>query len=522
MVDHALWDVSTFGSVAKLAVDMPSSSTSRRIPTCCLILRQSMSYAVALENLYALGQELVVRPGQPRRKFDLEQMRVLTRALGSPEARFRSVLIAGTNGKGSVAATLAGIFQAGGYRVGLYTSPHLTRPNERMRVAGPSVGVENPVVGVKHPGAGVRNSDISDDDFARLYFHVDEVASAQVRASKLPSHPSFFEVITAVGFCWFAERQVDLAVLEVGLGGRLDATNIVEPMLSIITDIALDHQEWLGDTIREIAREKAGILRRNGILVTLSQHPDANTAIGEIAADLNVRGVNAAEFMPPFDAPAWGAKWQQSMMGETVEIAPPLPGMHQHRNLALALAAAAEICNSYGYKLTAEQVSRGVRETRWPGRLERFLLPDREIEFWVDVAHNPAGAWALRAALSALDKESALGNEENSRTRADSPSTLVFGCLSDKPIAEMAQILFPMFSRIILTPVDSPRAASLEAMHQAGAHVAERLEVAPDLRQALALAMEGAGPRRVVLCGSLYLAGAARMSLINEFGGRPA
>ena len=447
-----------------------------------------MSYAAALENLYALGQELVTTPGVPRRKFELEQMRVLTRALGSPDGKFPSVLIAGTNGKGSVSATLASILRAGGYRTGLYTSPHLTRPNERIRVDG---------------------VEIPDDDFGRLYFHVDEVATELVRDGKLPSHPSFFEMITAVGFCWFAEQKIDIAVLEVGLGGRLDATNVVEPLVSVITDIALDHQDWLGETLGDIAREKAGILRENGVLVTLPQHPEASTAIGEVAMALHVRGVNAAEYMPGLDAGAWGAKWQQSLLGETVEIAPALPGLHQHRNLAIALATAVEICNSHGYKLNAQDIARGVRETRWPGRLERIELPDSELEFWIDVAHNPAGAWALRSAVSAMP-----GGEI--------PSTLVFGCLADKPIAEMAQILFPMFSRVVLAPVDSPRAASIEAMRQAGGDVAERLEAGTDWRDALALAVRGTGPRRVVLCGSLYLAGAARQLLIDEFQGQPA
>ncbi len=446
-----------------------------------------MSYASALENLYALGAELLTAPGVPRRKFELQHMRVLTTALGEPQSKFASVLIAGTNGKGSVSATLASILQAGGYRVGLYTSPHLTRPNERIRIDG---------------------VEIPDDDFGRLYFHVDEAAAALVREGKLPTPPSFFEMITAVGFCWFAEQKVDIAVLEVGMGGRLDATNIVEPLISVITDIALDHQEWLGSTLEEIAREKAGILREKGVLVTLPQHPDANNAIGEVATALHVRGVNAAEFMPPMDAGAWGAKWQQRLLGETVEIAPALPGLHQHRNLALALAAAVELCNSHGYKLNAEQIARGVKETRWPGRLERIGLPDTEIELWLDVAHNPAGTWALRSSLSALPGP-------------EIPSTLVFGCLADKPVREMAQILFPIFSRVILTPVDSPRAASVAAMQQAGADIAEHLETAADLRQALTKAVAGQGTRRIVICGSLYLAGAARRLLLGDFEGWP-
>ena len=236
-----------------------------------------MSYAAALDSLHARVGELHPSPGEPRRKFRLEEMRALVKALGHPERRFRSVLIAGTNGKGSTAATLAAILASAGYRVGLYTSPHLERVNERIRIDGVPIGDEN---------------------FARLYFRVDDCASRLVAEGGLSAHPSYFEMLTAVAFEAFAEAQVDVAVLEVGMGGRLDATNVVEPLLSVITDISLDHMEWLGDTIDLIAREKAGILRRNGTLVTLPQHPEANQAIGEVAAELDVRGVNAAEYVP--------------------------------------------------------------------------------------------------------------------------------------------------------------------------------------------------------------------------------
>src|SRR5271170_2227357 len=218
-----------------------------------------MSYAAAVDHLYALGHELAPTPSSaPRRKFDLAHMRVLAAALGEPQATFPSVLIAGTNGKGSTAATLASILIAAGYRTGLYTSPHLVRVNERIQIDGVQ---------------------ISDEDFARLYFQVDEAARRLVESGDLPHPPSFFEVLTALSFLYFAGDRankngeadvnpVDIAILEVGLGGRLDATNIVDPLLSVITDIALDHQDYLGDTITEITREKAGILRLNGTLIT--------------------------------------------------------------------------------------------------------------------------------------------------------------------------------------------------------------------------------------------------------------
>src|SRR5246127_1238773 len=240
-----------------------------------------MSYAAAVDHLYALGHELApTPPSASRRKFDLAHMRVLAAALGDPQTTFPSVLVAGTNGKGSTSATLASILTAAGYRTGLYTSPHLSRVNERVRIG---------VV------------ELSDDDFAALYFRVDDCARRLVNTGALRTHPSFFETMTALAFLAFAEKQVDIAVLEVGMGGRLDATNIVEPLLAVITDISLDHTEWLGTTIHAIAREKAGILRQNGVLVTLPQHPEANQAIGEVATELSVRGVNAAVYMPGRD-----------------------------------------------------------------------------------------------------------------------------------------------------------------------------------------------------------------------------
>src|SRR5579862_2758053 len=239
-----------------------------------------MSYASAIDGLFSLAGELHTAPGQPKRKFELNEMRVLAEALGNPQQKFPSVLVAGTNGKGSTSATLASILTIAGYRTGLYTSPHLSRVNERIRIDG---------------------AEISDDDFASYYFRVDDCARQLVSSGALHAHPSFFETMTALVFLAFAEKQVDIAILEVGMGGRLDATNIVEPLVSVITDISLDHTEWLGTTITAIAREKAGILRRNGVLVTLPQHPEANQTIGEVATELNARGVNAAVYVPGRD-----------------------------------------------------------------------------------------------------------------------------------------------------------------------------------------------------------------------------
>src|SRR5215468_2070177 len=205
-------------------------------------------------------------------------MRRLAEALGNPQRKLQSVLIAGTNGKGSTAATLASIVQAAGYRTGLYTSPHLLRVNERMQI---------------------NQEPISDAEFALIYDRVEVTAASLVARGELPWHPSFFEMLTAMMFEYFASAGVELAVLEVGMGGRLDATNIADPCVSVITDIDFDHQKFLGNTLSEIAREKAGILRPNGLVVLLPQHPQVNETLGHEIIERNARPVSAVKHMPP-------------------------------------------------------------------------------------------------------------------------------------------------------------------------------------------------------------------------------
>jgi dihydrofolate synthase/folylpolyglutamate synthase len=441
-----------------------------------------MSYSAAVDGLFSLAGELHSAPGQPRRKFELSEMRVLAAALGNPQLKFPCVLVAGTNGKGSTSATLASILKAAGYRVGLYTSPHLIRVNERVRIDG---------------------SDISDDDFAACYFRVDDCAHMLVSEGRLKGYPSFFEAMTALAFVAFAEQGVDIAVLEVGMGGRLDATNIVEPLISVITDISLDHTEWLGHTITEIAREKAGILRPHGLLVTLPQHPEANHAIGEAAVALEVRAVSAAEYIPPRGSDDMGHAYSLTVLGEALEVASPLPGAHQQRNVALAIATAVELCNHYGYKLTAAQIAAGIRATRWPGRLER-ISREAHADVLLDVAHNPAGAWALRSSLSHLEPR-------------PEQMTAVFGCLKDKAIPEIAQILFPMFDTVVLTEVPSPRTASLAEMKAAAEVTGVRVLTAANPEDALQTASaESPVDGLVVVTGSVYLVGALREALTRS------
>jgi len=586
-----------------------------------------IAYDDAIASLSGLIPELFTAPakdGAPptRRKFSLDEIRILSEALGNPHQQFPSVLIAGTNGKGSTAATLASIARASGLRVGLYTSPHLERVNERIRLLTPypeKVGA--PYLpsstgqmweGSGAPGLAFETGDptIPDDTFAQLYFRVHDTAQQLVLDGRLASGsprtgpgsrglshlPSYFELLTTLAFLFFAEEKVDLAVLEVGMGGRLDATNLVSPILSVITDISLDHQEWLGSTIAEITREKAGILRPHGTLVTLPQHPEANQALGEAAVALNVRGIPATGYMPAArTAIESNAPYPITVLGQQILIDSPLKGAHQHRNIALAIAASIELNSllpaAIHHPITPATIAEGIRTTHWPGRLERLTLPVKpvgpdapfvppgaaeeelstsahqpeiegfvkghdfsrankpnerngasapeegstrdEIEVILDVAHNPAGAWALRAALSELDDspathfDSAEGSLPApkvlgapglvSETGGRTPPThqvLVFACLKDKPLREMTQILFPLFDHVILAPIHSPRATDMADLLAAAEATGTPSTPAATVKQALQLATS-LNPARIVISGSVYLVGEARHLLLN-------
>ena len=461
-----------------------------------------MSYESAISRMFALGHELAQTPSH---KFDLARMRVLLEAMQHPEQRFPSVLIAGTNGKGSTAATLASILRASGLKTGLYTSPHLMRINERIRVNG---------------------QEISDDDFARLHGEVDGAAERLVEQEKLPWHPSFFEMMTAIAFEHFTREQVEIAVLEVGMGGRLDATNVVEPRISVITDISLDHQKFLGNTVGEIAREKVGIIRAGGVVVTLPQQPEANDVIGNTILELGARGVSAVPYVPPVSpgsgdylvkvkrggetlhassgeaAKSYIYRYPLQVMKHQIVVETALVGRHQLRNVALAIAAAEELSKQGFAGITPQTIERGIRETRWPGRFEVMTARPGWPEVVLDVAHNPAGAWALRSALS--------------ERYGDRPLLFVFGAMRDKAISEMTEILFPLAERVIATRAENPRSATPEEIQQAGARTGTEIEAAADIATALAQARQWAGKtpgKAIVVTGSIYLVGEAMQVL---------
>jgi dihydrofolate synthase/folylpolyglutamate synthase len=480
-----------------------------------------MSYRTAIERMYALGHELA---NTPSHKFDLAHMRVLLAALNNPERKFPGVLIAGTNGKGSTAATLASILRASSLRTGLYTSPHLVRINERIRING---------------------DEISDDDFTLLHDVVDRTAERLVEEGELPWHPSFFEMLTAIAFEYFAQNKVEIAVLEVGMGGRLDATNVIEPRVSVITDVSLDHQKFLGNSISEIAREKAGIIRPGGVVVTLPQQPQANDVIGSTILELGAQGVSAVPYVPPVSpgsteylvrtadsaaeqrknkahgaspgldaqegqAPAGRQKvgetnagavsrYPLQVMGKQILVETHLVGRHQLRNIALAIATA-EVLGHQGFVITPEAIEHGIRETRWPGRFQVLPAQGGAPEYVFDVAHNPAGAWALRSTLSACYE--------------DRPLTFVFGAMRDKAIGEMAEILFPLAVRVIATRADNPRSATPDEIREAAVRTATDIEDAIDVASALGRANSMAGSDGiVVVTGSIYIVGEAMQVL---------
>jgi dihydrofolate synthase/folylpolyglutamate synthase len=453
-----------------------------------------MSYQSAIDHLAAMAPELATQTGQTRRKFSLDEIGILLSALGNPHRAFPSVLIAGTNGKGSTASTLASILTASGLRTGLYTSPHLSQPNERIRID---------------------RVQISDDDFANGFFRVRATAQRLMDDGKLAQSPSYFETLTAMAFLHFAEPAIEIAVLEVGMGGRLDATNIVDPLISIITDISLDHMEWLGPTISDIAREKAGILRRGGSLITLPQHPEANQIIGEVATSLSVLGISAVPYLPghavtqsTIESARQKTTYSLEVLGDVIEIDSPLRGAHQHRNVALAIAAAVELAISHGFPITARTIADGTRKTSWPARLERIttlsLESSAETSWLLDVAHNPAGAWALRAALREMFPD-------------QQPKTLVFSCLRDKPVLEMAQILFPLFERVIFAPIYSSRATPMRDLLAAASSTGTPAVAAASVAQAIDRAIEHAQEHPsipVVVSGSVYLVGDVRTRLL--------
>jgi dihydrofolate synthase / folylpolyglutamate synthase len=448
-----------------------------------------MTYAEAVRYLLALGRELAA-PRQARaQKFDLVNIRTLAEHLAHPERRYPSAHIAGTNGKGSTAAMLDAILRAAGLRTGLYTSPHLERINERIRLEG---------------------VEITDGGFAASFDRVHALIEALLASGALAAHPTYFECLTAMAFEFYAREAVEFAVFEVGMGGRLDATNLVVPEVAILTQIDFDHEDYLGHSIAQIAGEKAGIIKPEGWVVSAVEHREARAVVRRRAEELGARLIQLDEayrleqIEPGAPWGCWRAVAFERDSGARLELAPALAGRYQLRN-ALAAAAAARLLARRGFAVSDAALARGIAQAAWPGRLER--LADRPIVY-LDGTHNPAGARELVAFW-----------EEQFRSRR---LLLVYGAMRDKAVDEIAGLLFPRAAAVILTEPRQPRALSVEVLAGVTSHLAGRLEFRPDPEQALERALELAGPEDVVfITGSLYLVGDLRSSALRHTG-RPA
>jgi dihydrofolate synthase / folylpolyglutamate synthase len=411
-----------------------------------------LNYPDTVQFLYALGNEI------KSAKLGLERITAVLEELGNPERAYRVVHVAGTNGKGSTCAMIEAGLRAANIRTGLFTSPHLIEPTERIQIDGIPV---------------------SRTDFERAFNVVHEVAEKL----DLDCHPTYFETVTAMAFWLFREKKVETAVIEVGLGGRLDSTNVVHPVLTVITPIDFDHEAYLGHTIEAIAGEKAGILKPGIPAVFARQRPESAKVLEARAAELHVPVTHFEDFkIRDLVMDARGSRFSG--------IVCPLAGEHQVDNAVTAALA-----------LRALGVSTdGIAEARWPGRIEH-VSPNPDII--LDGAHNPAGARALAKYL-----ERFYGNRR---------TWMIYAAMRDKAIDEVAGILFPLAQELILTAPDTPRALRPEAM----AEFAGRGHVEPNVEAAIAYARSHAAEEDViVITGSLFLVGEARGLFLATTGGR--
>ncbi len=422
-----------------------------------------MTYPDSVRFLYALGNEA------RSSRLGLERMTALVEALGNPHRVGRFIHVAGTNGKGSVCAMVESALRAAGLRTGLYTSPHLAEPTERIRIGG------RPVTA---------------DDFVWAFEQVHLAAELALRDGRLEHHPTYFETVTAMAFVLFRERAVKSAVLEVGLGGRLDATNVVTPQLCVITPIDFDHETYLGKSLEAIAAEKAGILKPAVPAVFAAQRPEVVGTLEAAAAGAGIEPVWTSRWRAEDVALEAGGSRFMAVGPRAIRLECPLAGQYQVANALTALTA----LDCLG--VPDDAIRDGIRQVRWPGRLERVTAAP---EIILDGAHNPAGARALAAHIE--------------RFYAGRRVWLIYGAMRDKAVAEMSAILFPLAQEVIVTAPDQARAVRPELVAEMVTH--PRLRTAPRVADALALAREAKPEDVIFVTGSLFLVAEARALLVE-------
>lgn len=442
-----------------------------------------MNFAAAIQYLYSLGHETLTI------KLGLRNTELLLESLGNPHRSFESVQIAGTNGKGSTAVMLDSICRAAGITTGLYTSPHLVSITERIRIGG---------------------NEITEDSFAKYAGEVRTAAHNLVADGKLEALPTFFEQVTAIALLAFQEAGVELAILETGLGGRLDATTAVRARTVAVTPISLDHQEYLGDTLAAIAAEKAAIIRADSAVVVSSQPQEVRRLILERCRDTGVNPTWATEDIYSAD-PKLGYTFRtEKDTYEQVRLG--LLGTHQLTNAATAIALAERLVPQR-FGICHDAIIEGLQNARHPGRLEVFENSsqyDDKVLVLLDGAHNPAGAMALRAYVD--------GAEHLRNT----PITLVFGAMVEKQLDEMAATIFPIAKRLVLTQLNNPRAARVQDLQQLAEKHAPELsaELTIGSDSAMERAISSPATRNELICvtGSLYLVGEVRQWLEKRYG----
>jgi len=435
-----------------------------------------MDYPSAVRYLLSLGRELAAPTQAAAAKFDLQNISVLMNRLGRPDRVYPTIHIAGTNGKGSTAAFMESILRHAGFRTGLNTSPHLERINERFQIDG---------------------DEISDRQFAEMFTRIHSVIEQLLAEGQLRAHPTYFECVTAMAFEVFAHERVEFGVIEVGLGGRLDATNIITPVVSIITRIDFDHENFLGHSLREIAGEKAGIIKQGVPVVSAPQLPESYKVLQARAAECHGPLMQTSDaFRVDQERMEGGcvrASVTEPATGAQFSLALQLPGRFQLQN-ALNAIAAARLLQEKQFRISNQDIESGIAQAQWPGRLEKL---QSQPDLYLDGAHNPSAARELARFL-----------EENFASRR---VILIYGAMRDKAVDEVTGLLFPLSREVIFTQPNNPRAISAKQLAQIAGHHAVHHSVVSDAEAALDAAVATAGPGDAIfVTGSLYLVGQLR------------
>lgn len=411
--------------------------------------------------------------------FGLGRIKELLKRMGNPESALRVVHVGGTNGKGSTTVMIARILREAGYRVGVFTSPHMHDYRERMVINGRMIAKEDVIAMIR-----------------RVRPHLEDMVAEGFE------HPTEFEVSTALALLYFAEKNVDYAVIEVGLGGAIDSTNVVTPLISVITNVSMDHMDYLGSDVVAIAKVKAGIIKPNSVAVTAAEDPDVIQVLRDQAKAVDIPLWLVGEDVQ------WESKWSGELEQEFdlvglhanySKLRLRLMGLHQLRNAATAVTVCEVLQSDYGVAIPREAIYAGLREVEWIGRLELFSLKPKIL---LDGAHNVDGARALAQALPIYEREGLI---------------LCLGMLADKEREKVVQMLVPLADEIIIARPNSPRAGDWRALGSLAEAYGKPVTCIEDPKEAVIFALTRVGEKDMLcVTGSIYMLADARQALIDN------